>query len=46
MEVAYQRKQIVSEGVSPPWIGEEGREAEEMEDHPLGSQKASYLAIA
>ena len=27
MEVAYQRKQIVSEGVGPPWIGEEGREA-------------------
>ena len=26
-KVAYQRKQIGSEGVGPPWIGEEGREA-------------------
>ena len=27
MGEAYQQKQIGSEGVSPPWIGEEGREA-------------------
>ena len=43
MEVAYQQKQIGSEGVGPPWIGEEGRRLEEMVDHPPGSRKVPCL---